>query len=48
MQHGGTWGRPDQILEVDGVASLSAGAHSSAVVSVEGKLHMWGNLLNEV
>ena len=48
MQHGGKWGQPEEIIRLDGVRSLAAGSHLSAVVSDEGQLHIWGKLLSEV
>ena len=48
MRHGGQWGVPEKILELEGVKSIAAGAHSSAVISDEGELYLWGKLLNKV
>ena len=48
VQHGGKWGQPEEIIRLDGVRSLAAGSHLSAVVSDEGQLHIWGKLLSEV
>ena len=39
---------PEKILELEGVKSIAAGAHSSAVISDEGELYLWGKLLNKV
>ena len=36
------------MLELQGVKSVTAGAHSSAVISDEGELYMWGKLINKV
>ena len=41
------WSRPRELLclAAEGVHSIACGAHSSAVVSGDGSLHMWGRLL---
>ncbi len=48
VRHGGQWGVPEKILELEGINSIAAGAHSSAVISDEGELYLWGKLLNKV
>ncbi len=42
-----TWSKPEEMLHLaaEGVQSISCGAHSSAAVSGDGQLYMWGRLL---
>ena len=48
ISHGGQWGKPEEILELEhGVKCIAAGTHSSAVVSDEGELYLWGKLINK-
>ena len=46
---GAAWGTPEEVLRLpQGVRSVSAGLHSSAAVSRDGQLWMWGKVISQV
>lgn len=46
---GAAWGTPEEVLRLpQGVRSVSAGLHSSAAVTRDGQLWMWGKVISEV
>jgi alpha-tubulin suppressor-like RCC1 family protein len=48
-QMGAAWGTPEEVLRLpQGVRSVSAGLHSSAAVSRDGQLWMWGKVISQV
>lgn len=48
-QVGAAWGTPEEVLKLpQGVRSVSAGLHSSAAVSRDGQLWMWGKVISLV
>lgn len=46
----GGHGKPELVkaLEAEGVAGLAAGFHTSAILSGEGRVYMWGHLMCKV
>ena len=42
--------KPQEMLHLadEGIASLAAGLHSSAAISSDGRLYMWGSLMCKV
>ncbi|DBA77646.1 hypothetical protein WJX77_001651 [Trebouxia sp. C0004] len=47
-QIGAAWGTPEEVLRLpQGVRSVSAGLHSSAAVSRDGQLWMWGKVISQ-
>lgn len=48
-QMGAAWGTPEEVLRLpQGVRSVSAGLHSSAAISRDRQLWMWGKVISKV
>ena len=48
-QAGAAWQKPEQVLQLpQGVRSVAAGMHSSAAISRDGQLWLWGKVISKV
>lgn len=48
-QMGSAWQKPEQVLHLpEGIRSVAAGMHSSAAVSRDGQLWLWGKVISKV
>ena len=46
---GSAWQQPEEVLRLpQGVRSVAAGMHSSAAISRDGQLWLWGKVISKV